>query len=159
MEKKTENVEQLYAEEQQDIKAYQIWIGVICALLLFIPLVNALFVHDMFITMLILLCFFVCFLLPPIIIIAAGNLVQKIIHKFANTKYHIHCFPLFLVLTCVIIFLLTVIAILKDLYNHVYDLEDLNALGIATSMLFFAFTCSNNIITKYDDKTENQIKK
>ena len=157
------NNKQLNSETPYGLKSYQVLMIAIFTLLLFIFMVlpwlisedNGLDV-DYEITILVGFVFIIFILFPPILLIFLGNFIQKLIHRIAKTKYHIHMFPLFVILFCSAIFIATIFIVIRDFCNHVHDPEAPKMTIIATGFLFNALSLSDKVVTKYDDEDKSQ---
>lgn len=96
----------------------------------------------------------ILFLFPPIVSIAFGMLLQKLIQKSFKAKYDINLFPLFLILLCLFILALTLFVMKNTNYNN--QIETTLALSIGLFLASLAF--SGKVISKYDDKIEKKVK-
>lgn len=94
------------------------------------------------------------FLLFPIFLIVLGRLLQKLIQRSFKSKYYINLFPLFLILLCLSIFVLTVLVIKNTGYNN----QIATVLALATGMFFASLFFSSKVISKCNDKIEKKVK-
>ena len=149
---------QLNSETQYDLKPYQILIIVIISSVigLFLKSEDLGLSNDYELSAIVVLIFIIFILFPPILLIFLGNFIQKLIHRIAKTKYHIHIFPLFAILFCSAIFIATIFIVIRDFYNHVPNPEAPKMILIATGFLFYALSLSNKVVTKNDNKNKSQ---
>ena len=88
--------------------------------------------------------FVVIFLLFPIVLIALGKLLQKLVQRSFKSKYYINLFPLFLILHCLFILVLTVLIIKNTGYSNQIE----TVLALAIGIFFASLAFSSKVVSK-----------